>query len=222
VARLPPVIVVDGDSAKAAAHHVALSLHAVSGESPRLAVAGGSVNAAVGYLRRELGELWGRLRLTWVDERCVPFDDAQSNRGEAYRVGALDPEAPPAVELPLFLDGELPAQACERVMGSLAVQFRDELDVLLLGMGEDGHIASLFPGHQLVGSSQLVGSLFDSPKPPAERVTLTLPILRTAGTVIILAAGNGKREAIERLVAGDSKLPATELRGVTIITDQVL
>jgi 6-phosphogluconolactonase len=160
--------------------------------------------------------------LTWVDERCVPFDDEQSNRGMAYRLGALDHADPPALELPLFLDGESSAEASERVARELSAQFRDELDVLLVGMGEDGHVASLFPGHVLLGSNHNVGVLCDSPKPPSERVTLTVKSLSTADTSILFAAGDGKRSAIQRLLAGDSTLPASHLRGVTLVTDQVL
>jgi len=181
----------------------------------RLAVAGGSALAALGPLRAGLGAgVWGRLLLTWVDERCVPWADPQSNRGAAYRAGQLDSAAPPALELPLFLDGETPAAACARVAAGLRGPFQGGLDALLLGMGEDGHIASLFPGRPW---DPPVFAVLDSPKPPSRRITLGLPTLATAPAGILLTVGEAKRNALERLAAGDPLLPASALRGLTVV-----
>lgn len=179
-------------------------------ERPRLAIPGGSaVRALAG-----LGPLWPSIRLTWVDERCVPVGHPDSNRGEARRAGLLGPAA---FELPLYLDGEGPEAACERVRAGLQGQFESALDVALLGMGEDGHVASLFPGRRIDG--ERVAAVRDSPKPPAERITLTLPMLQTARSVVLLAAGQAKRAALMRLLDGDTQLPASGLGSVTIVTD---
>ena len=184
----------------------------------RLAVAGGSAAAAIRPTREDLGEVWRRVRLTWTDERCVPFEAQDSNRGSAHRDGSLMPGQPPALELPLYLSGEKPPEAVRRVSEALGRDFDAGLDVLLLGMGGDGHIASLFPLREPVDG--LVAFVPDSPKPPAERITLTLKLLSTARTPILLATGEGKREALSRLLAGDATLPATHLRGLKIFTDQ--
>jgi 6-phosphogluconolactonase len=187
----------------------------------RLAVAGGSAAAALGAVRRGLPPgVWGRLALTWVDERCVPYADLESNRGAAYRGGQLDPGDPPGLELPLFLDPETPVEACARVAAALRGDFQGGLDALLLGMGEDGHIASLFPGRpfERIGGPP-VFAVPDSPKPPLRRITLALSMLATAASGILVASGAGKRDALARLAQGDPRLPACGLGGVTVITD---
>jgi 6-phosphogluconolactonase len=153
-----------------------------------------------------------------VDERCVPFDDPASNRGAAYRSGCLDTNEPPMHELALFEAGETPAEACLRVGVALEAHFSFGLGVVLLGMGEDGHVASLFPGHETPPGA-LVAHVPDSPKPPPLRITLTRRALETARTTIVLAMGEGKRNALTRLLAGDAVLPAHGLPGLTIVTD---
>lgn len=186
--------------------------------APRLAVAGGSAATAIRGAREALGEVWRRVRLTWTDERCVPESAQDSNRGSAHRDGSLSAQAPPALELPLFETGEEPAAAVRRVSEALGRDFDAGLDVLLLGMGGDGHIASLFPNRP--PPEGLVAHVPDSPKPPADRITLTTKILSTARWPILLATGEGKREALARLAAGDPLLPATRLRGLAVFTDQ--
>ena len=189
-----------------------------AGDGARLAVPGGSALAALGLARRAAGSAWQRVRLTWVDERCVPFQHADSNRGSAYRSGALDADDPPARELPLFQDGEDGAAAVARVERVLAREFSDALDVLLLGLGEDAHVASLFPGWRLPSGAR-VAFVAESPKPPPARVTLTPLVLASARAGVLLAAGEAKRAALERVLAGDRALAVTSLHGVTIVTD---
>ena len=213
-------LVTAADPAAAAAALLAPLLERADRErgGARLAVAGGSALAALGPLRAGLGAgVWARLLLTWVDERCVPLADPQSNRGAALRQGHLDPAAPPALELPLFLDGETPGAACARVAAGLAGPFRGGLDALLLGLGEDGHIASLFPGRPW---DPPVFAVLDSPKPPPRRITLGLPTLAAAPAGVLLAVGEAKRDALARLAAGDPRLPASALRGLTVVWDR--
>jgi 6-phosphogluconolactonase len=186
--------------------------------SVRLAIPGGSALAALGPARHQLGGAWQRLRLTWVDERCVPLEHADSNRGAAYRAGLLDCSRPPAAELPLFLDGEEGPEAVARVEAGLDAVFDGALDVLLLGLGEDGHIASIFPGWSAPTGAR-VARVACSPKPPSERITLTPRVLARASTSLVIAAGESKREAIERMRNGDVSLPVSELSGVTVVTD---
>ena len=186
--------------------------------APRLAVAGGSAATAIRPTREAVGDLWRRVRLTWTDERCVPVSAQDSNRGSAHRDGSLSDENPPALELPLFETGEAPEEAVRRVSEALGRDFAAGLDVLLLGMGADGHIASLFPNRP--PPEGLVAHVSNSPKPPAERITLTVKILSTARRSILLATGEGKRDALARLAAGDPLLPATGLRGLVVFTDQ--
>jgi 6-phosphogluconolactonase len=172
-------------------------------------------------LRTTLGADWELTWLTWVDERCVDEADDDSNRGAAYRQGGLDAGTPPGLELPLWLDGETPPEAIARVEGSLRDDFGGALDVALLGMGPDGHIASLFPGHPvLLGAKDAaIAYVEDSPKPPPRRMTLTLPFLKKTSHSILVAMGESKRDALTRLVAGDSALPASALSHLTILTN---
>lgn len=195
----------------------AVSRGLAAGAPVRLAIPGGSALAALPGARERLGDAWTRIALTWVDERCVPVEDPNSNRGAARRLGLLEDPAP-ASELPLYEDEETPAQAVERVTAGLQSTFDNALDVLLLGMGEDGHIASLFPsrGRPLHG---LVAHVADSPKPPSHRITLTRAILATARDAILVVIGEGKRSALEKLLAGDARLPAHGLPGLVIVTD---
>jgi 6-phosphogluconolactonase len=187
----------------------------------RLAVTGGSAVAPLGRIRRALaGGIWGRLQLTWIDERCVPFADPESNRGAAYRAGHLDPLDPPGAELALYLDGETPEAAAERVAAALAAGFQGRLDALLLGLGDDGHIASLFPGRPFLRpGAPLAFAVLDSPKPPPRRITLSLAALATAAGSVLLATGEGKRDALERLAQGDPELPGSALEGLVVVSD---
>lgn len=188
----------------------------------RFGVAGGSVTAALGAVRLALGSRWAKVKLTWVDERLVKQADPLSNRGEAYRAGALERHGP-LFELPLVEDGESGAAAVRRVSAQFTSELQGGLDVALLGMGEDGHVASLFPGHRLLDErSHDFAWLDDAPKPPGERVTMTLRVLAQPSlTRVVLATGVGKRGVIERLLRGDSRLPATMLGPLTVVTDQI-
>jgi 6-phosphogluconolactonase len=188
--------------------------------SARWAIPGGSALAAVGRARRELEPaVWSRVRLTWVDERCVAPDHPASNVGAAYRQGSLERSVPPAEELPLLLAGESPDEARSRVEAGLRERFGGGLDVVLLGLGEDGHVASLFPGHPVLQATGLVEIVRDSPKPPPARLTLTLPLLKAARATVILALGEAKRGALLRLLRGDPGVPAAALPNLTIVTD---
>jgi 6-phosphogluconolactonase len=201
--------------AEAAARLVA-ALEAIDGPA-RLGIAGGSVLDVLG--QGSLAASWSRIRLTWVDERLVRVSDPASNRGAAF----ARTRAPLAARvLPLLLDGELeqPQLAVARVEAELATHWQGALDVTLLGLGEDGHVASLFPGHPFDTDGAHVMLVHDAPKPPPERITLTLSMLRTARTHVVYAVGAGKRDAIARVRAGDPTLPASHLEGVVIVTDE--
>jgi 6-phosphogluconolactonase len=181
----------------------------------RLAIPGGSALAALREAKLRLGgALFARTIVTWVDERCVPFDDERSNRGLAHREGIVVRAENGTVTL--YDDGEEPSGAVARVEREIDRVLGGAIDVTLLGMGEDGHIASLFPGSRHDGR---VAWVRDSPKPPSDRITLTRPLLATARTTVLVALGEGKRSALERVVRSDSSLPATGLPNLQIVTD---
>lgn len=213
MAETSRVIVTEDAIAKAA---VVLADAASAIARARVAIPGGSAMAAVGPAKQRMGAAWQDVRLTWVDERCVDFADADSNRGAASRAGIL--MAAPALQLPLYIDRETPEQALARVTAAFERDFEGALDVVLLGIGADGHVASLFPGRGW--NDGVVTYITDSPKPPPCRLTLTRPVLATATTTIVLATGEAKRDVLHRLVSGDATLPAYGLPGLVVVTDQ--
>jgi len=158
----------------------------------------------------------------------VDFANPESSRGSAYRMGALDTDHPCMLELPGWLDEENPEQACSRIRRALLSDFGGALDLVLLGLGADGHIASLFPGHPLLhdtsltntsDGSSLVAFIDDSPKPPLRRITLTMSILSSAPLAILVALGESKRDALARVILGDADLPASRISNLCILTD---
>jgi 6-phosphogluconolactonase len=218
-ARSLPKLRVTNEPVAAASEELrgALSRVLAEREIVRLAIPGGSALAALPEARARLGGDWARIALTWVDERCVPEDDEESNRGAAARLGLLE-DPTPACLLRLYEDGESPAQAVARASTAIRTVFEGALDVSLLGMGEDGHVASLFPSSPWL-TEDSVAYIGDSPKPPASRITLTRALLGTAQHAILLATGEAKRAALTRLLAGDPQLPAHELPGLVVVTD---
>ena len=88
------------------------------------------------------------------------------------------------------------------------------LDLALQGLGPDGHTASLFPGNPAVGASGVCVAVHDAPKPPPDRITLTVPVLRAARSIVFLATGAAKADAVRGLLAGpDPQIPSSLLTG---------
>jgi 6-phosphogluconolactonase len=225
--QLQPSLIVDARPFQRAGELLAAALTTVLAEKERarLAIPGGSALEAACQARLRMNGAWRRVGLTWVDERCVPVADEGSNRGAAARRGLLavghrrPAEVGPALVLPLYEDGETPEDALRRVRLGWKDDFAEGLDVLLLGMGSDGHVASLFPSSRRMWTDGWVSHVADSPKPPSDRITLTRAALATARHVILVAAGEAKRDAVARLMAGDPELPAQGLEGMVIVTD---
>ncbi|KAA8499165.1 6-phosphogluconolactonase [Porphyridium purpureum] len=164
---------------------------------------------------------WDKWNLFFADERCVPLDDDESNYklvksalldrisipdAQVFPIDpALSPEACAAEYQARMLKAETTGSGFVAPSGSGVV-----FDLVLLGMGPDGHTASLFPGHKLLEEhTKLVAHIEDSPKPPPSRITLTFPVLNAARCVAFLAAGSGKQEMMVRIhQQKDSTLPA--------------
>ncbi|XP_074386367.1 6-phosphogluconolactonase isoform X1 [Zonotrichia albicollis] len=203
--------------AEAAAEAVA------SGGRFTLGLSGGSL---VQLLARELppalsavaGSEPSRWLVAFCDERLVPLEHPESTGG-AYRAQLLSQlAAPPQV---LWVRSELgPAEAAREYEGRLRQAFPGEdppqFDLLLLGVGPDGHTCSLFPGHALLQEqNSLISHLEDSPKPPPRRVTMTLPLLNAAKSVLLVATGAAKAPVIKRILEQQQDpdpVPAARLR----------
>lgn len=202
--------------ARAVADHAVRELGAAvdrAGEATWVLAGGSTPAAAYRLLAQGAPSLdWSRLNVLVGDERCVPVGDADSNWGQA--AAALLDHVPVDPDRLLVPDGTLPPdEAAARYEARLALLPKDgtglpRLDHVWLGVGEDGHTLSLFPGLEAVEvTDRLTVGVHDSPKPPPERLTLTLNALEGAKDCLIIAAGAGKAEVIAGALQGDDKLP---------------
>ena len=175
----------------------------------RMAVSGGSTPV---HLFRLLASQewaatlpWDKMVIFWVDERCVAPDDPQSNFGMTRRELLEHLPNGPATVRHARMEGELePALAAMRYEALLRREFSlaagelPRFDLILLGMGPDGHTASLFPGTTALDEqTRLVTSLF-VPKLQSHRLTLTFPVLNNASCCCFMAAGADKYPALSR------------------------
>ncbi|MEO7793727.1 MAG: 6-phosphogluconolactonase [Thermoanaerobaculia bacterium] len=164
-----------------------------------LALTGGSAAAALLPRLVSARVDWNLADLFWGDERAVPSADPESNYALAERL-LLGPAAVPAANrhrLPADLpDLDLAASAAERELIDCLGE-PPRLDLIWLGLGDDGHVASLFPGSPLLDEKQrYVAAVRESPKPPAARLTLTLPAIAAARAVVVTALGATKAAAV--------------------------
>jgi len=154
---------------------------------------------------------WTKAEIFWVDERMVPPGDAESNFRIA-RAAWLD-EVPIRPERIHRMRGEDPVPADAAAAYALTLRERlgqpARIDVVLLGVGPDSHVASLFPGHRLLRAwDRDVAVLDDAPKPPSRRMTLTLRALTAARRIVVFASGVAKADAIEDVLGNaESELP---------------
>ncbi|TMW55154.1 hypothetical protein Poli38472_013916 [Pythium oligandrum] len=146
----------------------------------------------------------------FADERCVPLDHDDSNF-KACKEALFDHVPIPADQI-YTLDASLsPEQAAVDYTAKLATIWGSELprfDLLLLGMGPDGHTCSLFPGHPLLDEHKLfVASIEDSPKPPPQRITLTYPVVNNAAHVAFIATGSSKAPLMAHMLGLEQREP---------------
>ena len=169
---------------------------------------------------------WSRVDIWWGDERFLPAGDPERNETQA-RAALLDAvPVDPARVHPMppsdGPDGPDPEAAAARYAAGLAAAARPgseilpHFDLLLLGIGEDGHVASVFPEHPAAYESRPVAAVRGAPKPPPVRITLTLPAINTAEEVWLIATGPDKADAVGMALsgAGPVQLPAAGVAGV--------
>jgi 6-phosphogluconolactonase len=189
------------------------------GDAVWVAAGGSSAAAAYRVLAESYADAiaWDDVLILIGDERCVPPDHPDSNWGQLAALllqqisiadsALLRPPAEVGAERAAALYDE---ELIRRLARSPAGPPR--LDHVWLGVGEDGHTLSLFPGHPASEATNgLVAAVHDSPKPPPDRVTLTFEALRGAAHCVILGSGAGKREVLARAIAGDTSLPVARV-----------
>ena len=155
---------------------------------------------------------WERVHIFWGDERWVPLGSPESNAGEAKR-GFLDLVPIPVANVhPWETEAESPREAAAAYEALLRETFGEQggvphFDLVLLGMGDDGHTASLFPNTDALAENQKLAVANFVPKIDATRLTLTPPVLNAAREILFLVGGPGKADTLEAVLEGP-ELPA--------------
>lgn len=206
---------------QAAAEQIANLLQRTTSQGEtRVALAGGSTPRRLYELLSEIKNInWSRVHVYWSDERAVPPDHEECNYRMAYEV-LLERVSIPDEQIHR-MRGEVPpedaARQYERVLREtfeLEPGQLPQFDLILLGMGADGHTASLFPGTSAVHERERLVVANDDPDLSIPRITLTFPVLNAAAKVMFLVAGQDKAPAVRQVIAGSDgdQPPAAHVR----------
>lgn len=190
-----------------------------NGRIPQLCLTGGRIAnriyARVAERANQHSLDWSALDLWWGDERFVPTSDPERNVGQALaNLAGGVPLNPARIH-------SMPAAEGTTDLDQAARTYADELgttvfDICLLGVGPDGHIASLFPEHPSAEpTNKTVIPVREAPKPPPERLSLTLPVLNASTEIWLLVSGADKAEAVARAHRGDD-IPAAKVHGTAL------
>ncbi|WKD61248.1 6-phosphogluconolactonase [Corynebacterium ciconiae DSM 44920] len=178
-----------------------------------IVLTGGSVGIGTLAALKDHAVDWDKVHVYFGDERAVAVDHPDSNEGQA-REALLDHVDIPEANIHGYGLGEKSLEAAAK---DYASQLPATIDLHLLGMGHEGHINSLFPHSAATQATEAsVLAVTDSPKPPAERVTLSLPQVQACRVVWLLVSGEEKAEAVSHVIHGGEPLdwPACGARGV--------
>ncbi len=214
----PSLLVVEPDAlpAQAAAWLAQALEEAIAGRGRcAIALSGGKTTGPVYRALAQKVLPWERVDFYFADERCVPPDHPESNfllvEETLLRPLRVRPEQVHRMKGERE-DREAAAREYEALLPPV-------MDVVVLGMGEDGHTASLFPGASALEERERRVLAVVGPKPPPWRLTLTLPVLLGARKVLGVVAGAGKQDAVRRVLAGE-ELPATRVTNAVWMVDQ--
>jgi len=192
-----------------------------AGRVPSIALTGGTIAAdvyrALSQLRSEAVD-WTQVDFWWGDERYVPADSSDRNdRGvelDLLDVVGADPARVHA--MPAADEAHIDVAAAAAAYGELVrTHGGGEFDLVLLGLGPDGHVASLFPGFPQLEADDIAVPVTGSPKPPPERITLTFAALNRTREVWFVVSGEDKADAVARALADDGSVHQTPARGIT-------
>jgi len=180
---------------------------------------GGRIAAKVLGTVKDLPEAraidWSHVDLWWGDERFLPAGDPDRNETQA-RAALLDAlPLDPANVHPMPASDGPDGDNAEAAAARYAAEIRLPFDVLMLGVGEDGHVASLFPEHPVLNETGTTAAVHNSPKPPPTRITLTMPAIQNADEVWLVAAGPDKTDSVGAALNGDKAKPAAHATGTS-------
>lgn len=192
---------------------------AAHGKRAQVALAGGNTPRAVYQALSQIRLPWDRVEIYFGDERAVPPSDPQSNYRMACETLFNAARIPSAQIHRMFAErGDLDAAAA-----AYASRLPDRFDLMVLGIGEDGHTASLFPGSPALDERARQVVAVDAPKPPHRRLTVTPPVIESAHALIMLAEGMAKAAAVARALSatdGIRECPAQLARDGIWIMDR--
>lgn len=193
----------------------ALGQALAGGGRASLALSGGKTTGSIYRALAAKPLPWERVDFYFADERCVPPDHPDSNYLLVEDTLLRPVKARP--EQVFRMEGERPDR--EAAARDYDKKLPPVLDVVVLGMGEDGHTASLFPGHSALEEKQRRVLAVVGPKPPPWRLTLTLPVLNGARKVLGVVSGAGKQDAVRRVLAGED-LPSARVKNAVWMMDR--
>ena len=178
-----------------------------------LALSGGAVTTSLlPSLLPRVGEIdWSRVRVWLVDERYVPAGHAERNDDQAWEGFFHAAAGVEFVRMPTSDESAPGAGSLDEATAAFAATWHElmgerSFDIALIGMGPDGHICSLFPGHVDMDEVSPILAIRNSPKPPPQRITVSMHIMRACGEVWLTTAGSAKEDALGRAFAGASPI----------------
>ena len=157
---------------------------------------------------------WNKVHWYLGDERCLPLGDAGRNDAMLEKYFWSNLSSANIHAIPAELGAEKAAEIYQK-----EINFIKNFDIAFLGMGEDGHTASLFPGNEALNDTRSVVPVYDSPKPPKERVSLSRKVLSMARSRVVLASGVGKAAVIARIKRGEA-LPVNCIGDINWYVDE--
>lgn len=193
-----------------------------TGRRPQIALTGGTIAREIyAQIARQAPSAevdWTEVDFWWGDERFVVADSPDRNALEARDAFLADVGATRVHEMPTSNSACSVDEGARAYEAQIRMSEGGQFDLVLLSMGPDGHVASLFPGSpQADATNRIAVGVTGSPKPPPERITLTFEALNRSARVWLFAADSGaggsKEESFSRAMAGDPEIPATRVQG---------